>query len=403
MLDIYSSAFSEPLFIFLYLSSGLYLLLYLEKEKPVFFAMSAVVLGLIPLTRYAGIAMLASGSISFLLLTSGKTWHRIKKVTIFASISSLPLILWLIWVYIVTSHLTGTRTLGMNWGILTAEFQLFRGTFLDTVWKWIPFQSQTTLLKYKVRLILSSIGLIVIIVLSLLALRKKQKNIHDADQKSDVPVLVYFGLSSLTFLAFLIVSFLFILPTIAINNRMLLPLFVGLVMGLLGAFALWQSAWFMERKRLLQILPWLVVILCVYSYLPQVQKIAEDYHPGVGWTAFHWNSSAMIQAVRSLPTDTSVISNDWRILMLWTHRPIYGFWNTFPTNLPLQTTVYGTNPVDHVQSVFCNQGAALVIFNDFTAQYTANMGETAQDNVPGLFAGLSIYGTYPDGMIYYCH
>lgn len=55
-------------------------------------------------------------------------WQRIKKVTLFASISSLPAILWFIWVYIVTNHRVGGRNLGMEWGILTAKFQLFRIT-----------------------------------------------------------------------------------------------------------------------------------------------------------------------------------------------------------------------------------------------------------------------------------
>ena len=195
MLEMFSSSYSEPLFIILYLSSGLCLLLYLEKEKPVFFALSAVVLGLIPLTRYAGIAMLASGSISFFLLTSGKKWNRIKKVALFALICSLPAILWLIWVYIVTSHRVAGRNLGMNLRILRVEFQSFLSIFLEIIWKWIPLQSQTTLLQHQVRLVLSGIGLIVIIVLSFMALRKIQKNAHERNQKSDMPVLVYFGLS----------------------------------------------------------------------------------------------------------------------------------------------------------------------------------------------------------------
>jgi len=184
---------------------------------------------------------------------------------------------------------------------------------------------------------------------------------------------------------------------------MLLPLFVGVIMGLLGAFALWQTAWFRENRHLLQAIPWLVGILYVYWYIPQAREKIELYHPGEGLTAYHWNRSELIQAVRTLPADISVISNDWELLLLWTQRPIYGFWVTFPSDLPLQRTAYGTNPGDHVQSVFCDQGAALVIFNDFSSQIKDKMGETVQDKMPNLFAGLSIYGAYPDGTIYFCH
>jgi hypothetical protein len=168
MMEMFSSSYSEPLFVLLYLSGGLCLLFYLNKEKPALFALSVVVLGLIPFTRYAGIAMLASGSFSIFLLTSGKMWPRIKKATLFALIGSLPTLLWFIRVYFVNNHSVGGRDLGINWGILAVKFQLFRGTFMDTVWKWIPFQSSTTPLPYSVRFIIMGIGLITILVLSFL-------------------------------------------------------------------------------------------------------------------------------------------------------------------------------------------------------------------------------------------
>jgi hypothetical protein len=216
-------------------------------------------------------------------------------------------------------------------------------------------------------------------------------------------VLIYFGLSSLTYLAVLIVSYLFVLPTIAMDNRMLLPLFVGILMGFLGAYALWQTAWFKENRRIFQILPWLVGILCTYWYISQVQKIAELYHQGVGLTDYQWNRSKVIEAVRTLPTGTPVISNDWELVMLWTQRPVYSFWGTFPTGSPIQTASYGTNSDDQIQSVFCNQGAALVIFNDFSTQFNDNIGENAQNQISDLFSGLKVAGKYPDGKIYFCH
>jgi hypothetical protein len=274
---------------------------------------------------------------------------------------------------------------------------------MDIVWKWIPFQNPITKLSYSFRFVLMGVGLIIIIALSFLAGRKLHENAEISRQKSDALIFIYFGLSALTYVAVLIATYLFTLPTIDIDNRMLLPLFVGVVMGLLGAYALWQTAWFRENRRLLQAIPWLVGFLCVYWYIPQTRQIVELKHQDGGLTAYHWNRSEMIQAVRALPADTALISNDWELLLLWTQKPIYGFWVTFPTDLPLQRTAYGTNPGDPVQFVFCNQGAALVIFNDFPSQIKDKMGETAQDKLPNLFAGLSIYGAYPDGTIYFCH
>jgi hypothetical protein len=403
MLEMFSSTYSEPLFIFLSLLSGLCILFTLKNNNPIILIISALVTGLIPFTRYAGVAMLASGSICIYILTSGGNWSRIKKTTLFASISALPTILWFLWVYIVGNKSVGGRDVALTWETIGAKFQSFRATFMDTVWEWIPFQRSTTALPYNIRFIMLGIVLIAIIFLSYFARRYLSDHAREIDQKPDSLVLVYFGSSSLVYLAVLIVSYLFILPTIAIDDRMLLPLFVGILMGVLGAIALWQKAWFSESRHLIQILPWLVGIICVYWYVPQVQSMAKLYHQGVGLTDYHWNRSKLIQAVRALPTSTPVIANDWELVMLWTQRPVYGLWTTFPTGQPSQTSSYGANPGDQIQSVFCNQGAALVIFNDFPGQLKDNIGGNVQNLASGLFSGLTSGGDYPDGKIYYCH
>jgi hypothetical protein len=129
----------------------------------------------------------------------------------------------------------------------------------------------------------------------------------------------------------------------------------------------------------------------------------EFYHSGDGLTAYHWNSSPTIQVVRTLPSNQPLISNDWELLLLWTGRPIYGLWNTFPSEPPIQTSAYGANSVDRVQVIFCKQGAALVIFSDFESQYKDRVGGSSMDQLPNLFSGLTVYGKFSDGAIYLCH
>ena len=198
----------------------------------------------------------------------------------------------------------------------------------------------------------------------------------------------------------MILTYLFTHPTIDVDNRMLLPLFVGSVMSFYAAWAVWQAAWFKGKLRLLQALPWLIAVLCVAWYFPQTRDEVKFYHAGDGLTAYHWNRSDIIQAVRALPAGQAVISNDWELLELWTGRPIYGFWNTFPSKPPIQATAYGSVPGDPVQAVFCQQGAALVIVNDFPGQFQTQVGKAY--DYQSLFAGLPVYGTYADGKIYLC-
>jgi hypothetical protein len=402
---MFSSAYSEPLFILLFLSGGWSLLAYLQKEKTFLLLLSAVLIGMIPATRYAGIAMVLAGGGCVLLLSAGNSWARIKKAALFTSLAGLPIVLWLVWIYSSSAHSVGGRSLGMDWRRLSAQFQAFRGIFMDTVWKWVPFQSHEMLLRYRLRFILMGLGLAVVLTLVIMAgrrLRKVTEEIHN----SGMQIFVFFGLSSLIFVAVLVVTYLFTRPTIDVDNRMLLPLYVGSVMAFYAAFVLWQAAWFKGKLRLFRILPWLIAVVCVFWYFPQTFEKVDFYHAGdglnAGLTAYRWNKSGIIQAVRNLPVERPVISNDWELLQLWTGRPIYGFWNTFPATPPIQKTAYGTMVDDPVQSVFCQQGAVLVIFTDFPTQFQSHVGDTYLDQWPYLFADLSVYGTYPDGNIYLC-
>jgi hypothetical protein len=403
MIVMFSSSYSEPLFILLFLLAGLGLLQYQQKENKAAFYFLALVLGLIPFTRYSGIAILLSGIVSFIVLAPGKIQNRTMKIVQFISLSCLPTVLWLIWVYLAGNHNLGGRDVGADWVQLGTKFQSFRGLFMDIVWKWIPFQNPVTKLSYRLRFFMMGFGLLFMIILTFLAERKLHDSSRNNNPKSDLLIFFFFGLSSLAYIWVLIATYLFTLPTIDIDNRMLLPFFVSLALCLLGAFGIWQIAWFREKMRILQVIPWLVGVLCVYWYVPQIGEKIELYHPGIGLTAFHWDRSEIIQAVRSLPADIPVISNDWELLLLWTQRPIHGFWITFPSNLPIQTSAYGKNRGDVAQSIFCDQGAALVIFNDFSTQFTDRIGNNAHEMMVGLFADLSIQGTFPEGTIYFCN
>jgi hypothetical protein len=402
MVEMFSSAYSEPLFILLLLSGGLSLIAFLRNEKPFNFLSSVLLFALIPMTRYIGFALVIAAGVSIMLFSTGKARTRIKKAALFVSIASVPIFIWLLWVYSGSAHNLAGRSISVNPGDLGVRFQTFRGIFLDTVWKWIPFQSHKTLWRYSVRLVLTGLGLVVVLVLSLLAKRKLGNDSNAGIQESGLLILSFFGLSSLTGLVVLTCSYIFASPTLTMDNRMLLPFYVTGVMTLSGGFALWHCAWFRGRMQILQSIPCLMMVVCVIWYFPQTKEMISSLHPGVGYTAFRWDRAALIQAVRSLPPDKAVISDEWELLLLWTGRPIYNIWNTFPSTPPVHISMYGTDQHDSTQSLFCEQGAALVIFDDFATNFRIEVGEFYLDQVPHLFEGLSVFGDYPDGKIYLC-
>ena len=425
---MFSSAYSEPLFIFLILSGGWLLVAYLHKRRVPLLIASAVVIGLIPATRYAGIAMVGAGTLTVLLCTSGKLGLRIRKALVFGLISSLPVGVWLIWTYFSSAHSLGGRSIGLDWNGLAAQFKTFRGLFIDTIGRWVPFQNSRLALTYRLRFILAGAGLVGTLALSIVAILRLRKKEQTEADRSDLPIFSYFGLSAIFFVVVLLLTYLFTRPTIDIDNRMLLPFFVCSVMTLFGAFALWQAAWSPDGKvavlktggsrglqsvfrpvaatqgwkLVFQILAVLVAAACLAWYIPQAKNMVTFYHKGDGLTAYRWGQSTLMQAVSALPQAQPVISNDWQLLLLWTGRPIYGIWVSFPKTRPIQTTAYGTIASDPAQAVFCSKGAALVVLNDFSSQFQNLKGRLPGDDPENLFGGLKLYGKYSDGNIYLC-
>ena len=398
MVSMFSSAFSEPLFILLLLLSGFFLLAYLRTENLLRLFFAAVIVGFMPVTRYVGLALPLCGALTVLLFASGPWQRRLKSAAVFTLVAYLPTLCWFIWSYFASGHSIGELSLGINLETLVARFKTFNGLFIVIIHKWWPIYTN---FRYRTRIFILAAMAIAIAMLSLLAYRRMRKA-GEGDSKADLAVFAFFGLAAFAHLAVLMISYLFTSPTPDVNDRTLLPLYVGSVMSLLGALALWQAAWFRGRRRWLQVVPWLMAALCLYWYLPQARQTAAGYHLGDGLTAYHWNSSQTIQGVRTLPQGMPVISNDWELLMLWTDRPVRGLWNTFPVTSPVQIVRYGTKTTDVAQSIFCKQGAALVIFEDFPAQYREKVGEAYLPQLPALFEGLTVRGKYSDGTIYLC-
>jgi 4-amino-4-deoxy-L-arabinose transferase-like glycosyltransferase len=428
MLWMFSSAYSEPLFILLILSGGLCLMAFLHQERLSTLIASAILIGLIAATRYAGIAMVAAGSLSVLLLSSGRTRIRIRKAFLFGLLSSLPVLIWLVWIYFSSAHSLGGRSFGLTLNGLADHFQTFRGLFIDTIGRWVPFQSNKLAFTYRLRFLLSGIGLAGILALSTWSILRLHRKASLRPDRSDLPIFAFFGLSAFFFITVLLLTYLFTRPTIDIDNRMLLPFFVCCVMALYGAFALWQeastvdvklsliktvitkglksvfekTAWSNGWKIMFQTLAWLVAAACLVWYIPRARDMATFYHKGDGLTAYQWGNSKIIQAVNALPAEQPVISSNWQLVLLWTGRPVYGIWVSFPATLPIQSTSYGTLQSDPTQVVFCSKGGALVVFNDLKSQLPGKLVNVPVDRLQKLFDGLRVYGKYADGTIYLC-
>ena len=401
-LTMFSSSMSEPLFVFLFFLSGFSLVGYLRSDNYRWLFFSAVMTGLLPLTRYIGVAIAFAAAVSIPLFVPGTWKARIKKVALFGLIASLPIILWMVWVYFCVDHSLAGRGFQMDWDSLSNRFMEFRAVFLNTVWVWMPYGKYLISLRSRLRTILLALAVVGVAVVTLLAEQRARKRDLQAGSSGDLRIFAVFGFSSLAYVAALALTYLFTRPAPDIDDRMLLPVYMGVVMSMLGAFSSWRNAWLRNGKRWLMVIPWLVAAVFVYWYYPGSLWVAKYYHHGWGFTTYSWRYSETIQAVRELPSSMPVVSNNAALLLLWADRPAYEMMAKLPLDFIDQSSPYGSDETNEAQVAFRERGAALVIFDSqLREQLVQAFGEKGLERWESLFNGLVLDGQYADGTIYY--
>jgi hypothetical protein len=401
-LTMFSSSMSEPLFVFLFLLSGFSLVGYLRFDNYRWLVFSALATALLPLTRYIGVAIAFAAAVSILLFTPEPWKRRFKKAALFSLIACLPIILWMVWVYSSVDHSLAGRGFQTNWVSLSTRFMEFRAAFLNTVWVWLPYGKYLVSLRSRLRTMLLVLAAVVVAVITLLAERRACKRDLQAGSSGDLRIFGVFGLSSLAYVAALALSYLFTRPAPDIDDRMLLPLYAGIVMSMSAAFSGWRNAWFRNGKRWRMVIPLLMAAVFVYWYVPDSLWAVKYYHHGWGFTRYSWRNSETIQAVRDLPAGLPLVSNNAMSLLLWADRPAYDMLAKLPLDFADQSSLYGSDETDEVQVIFREQGAALVIFDSqLREQLVQGFGEKGRKRLDSLFDGLILGGQYTDGAIYF--
>jgi hypothetical protein len=401
-LTIFSSSMSEPLFVFLFLLCGFSLVGYLRSDTYRWLFFSAVVTGLLPLTRYIGVANAFAAVVSILLFASGAWKARFKKVALFGVVASLPIILWMVWVYFGVDRSLAGRGFQTDWDSLSTRFMELRAAFLNTVWVWMPYGNYLISLRSRLRTMLLMLAVVGVAVVTLLAEHRLRKRDLRAGISGDLQIFGVFGLSSLAYVAALALTYLFTRPAPDIDDRMLLPLYAGVVMSMLGAFSSWRNAWFRNRKRWLTIIPWLAAAVFVYWYYPDSLWVVKSYHHGRGFTTYSWRNSETIQAVRDLPAGVPVVSNNAVLLLLWADHPAYEMMAKLPLDFIDQSSPYGSDGTNEAVVAFRERGAALIIFDSqLREQLVQAFGEKGLARLDSLFNGLVLGGQYADGAIYF--
>jgi hypothetical protein len=218
---------------------------------------------------------------------------------------------------------------------------------------------------------------------------------------SSIRLAVLFGLFIVVYLLVLAVAQVFTFPPITLASRMLSPVHLAaliLVCGLAHlALVVGGSA-----RRLVWLAAAAGLLVLMSSYALRSALIAREYHrTGIGYNEISWRSSATVAALRQLPNNVPLISNEVTAIMYLAGRPAYALQEIYQTQpAPEPFLAYGEGQ-DPAQRVFREQNGALVLFSANLGSDFSMYGERAQQRLEALTRGLYPYFQGEDGAIYF--
>jgi len=396
LVEIYSGAMSEPLFIFTGLVGIFLILCFIKNERYILLISAALFSGLSLLTRYAGFAFIITG-IFALLVFNQKPWKkRITHSLIYGTISILPIIGWRIWLKVLS---ISSQQFGI--GVNPMElFTRFRLSVMEIIWSWLPFTSVLPQYSYNLARNLLLILLILMLILFALAAMMRHKNnqkLFDSNNGLMFAVLMFvFILAYLLILAF---SYIFTHPTPDLVARTLLPAHIAILLCFFSLLLFFIRAWSSIKPLIL--IPIILIIGVSISYVHDSVDIISNYHQsGFGYTSRSWRESETLHTIEKLPSDIPLISNESAAVLFYTGRPTYDISELINNAPQILTNRFGDDLTDPVQNEFRNNGAALVLFNTYNWQFYQLYGDQTAERMQNLTKGLYLYSQLKDGAIY---
>ncbi len=311
LLRVHATALSEPLFIFLSLLAFWMFDLYVERDAHWLWLVSCgVMVGLAYLTRYAGLALVATFLVALLILH--RTWR--KRLTA-AGIFLAGVLPWILGWAAVNELMGGTATnRDLVWHPVTAS-NLDMGVrtaaaFLMPVDAWrlallrVPF-----LFVFLIALALAG-------VLARLIIKTRGYLRGQADGVSKGVISFCNALYVFGYLGAILASMSLFDASTKFRDRILAPVYVSLLILVVLALV-----WVWRRRHAVAIaLGILVFGLFAYGQFAAVTELSKGAQ---GYASFKWYDSKAIAFLRQLPPTVMVYTNEPGAVYLYTGRGAY--------------------------------------------------------------------------------
>jgi 4-amino-4-deoxy-L-arabinose transferase-like glycosyltransferase len=386
MFSVHAVAMSEPLFIFLSLLAFWMFDLYFERDYHWLWMIACgTFVGMTYLTRYAGLALVATFVVALLILHTD--WKkRLVSTGIFLA-SMMPWVLgWSIRNRLVAGNATNRA---FAWHPLTAEnmdpgLRVFSEFFIPIEsWRREIFK-QTGIIEGMIAIVLGGV-LVWVIVTAWRYLSKPQQTRTGKEAKEVISFTT--GLYIFAYLAAIVASMLMFDAATKFRLRILAPVLVSLLI-LLVVFGIWLRS---RRREVVVVLTLLVLGVSMYKQSITFNTWARSE---LGYASFQWYDSKAMDYLNELPDDVVIYTNEPGAVYLYTGRGCYVLPDRFDSATALARTNFEEGVA--VMQADINRGKAVLALFDG--------GNNVLKDVPALTAGLylahksagdSVYTAYP--------
>lgn len=317
---VHTTAMSEPLYIFFTLAAFISFWHYFSYGNNKFLVLSAILTAFAYLTRYAGLALLATLLVSLFILHP--TWkQRLTSAGIFLA-GFIPFALaWSIRNRLLADNATN-RTLVYH--PITAEnVQLGIGNFAAFI---LPIDVwQRELIKIP-NLFAVLLGIVVIVLLVWALSKGLKKFFRPATEAPEVlsfiSTLYIFG-----YLASILSSMTLFDASTKFQLRIVAPVYVSLLIMLVYLiWDLWQKgatfSLFAHRASRFTLIVFTIFIF-IASFSGFTDSLTQLRKGGQGYASFQWFDSEAMKFLTELPEGTRIYSNETAPVYLYTNRPGY--------------------------------------------------------------------------------
>lgn len=309
LIEIHSWAMSEPLFLFLILTTTLCIVFYARRYSIGWLIAAGITAGLGGLARYVGVTLAGAGAL-FVLAAPRQTWRlRLGRTALFGGLALLPAVAFALRNWLVTGYPFGLRTPTAE---SPAAAWMVAAVGKMLIW-FIPGRlvHGRELALGAVVLVLSAVALV-----WLARARRWKVNQAAANLAASPVILVLAGVALLNLLLALVLSEVqgIIGQGDAFNDRYIVPIYLAaLILLVVSAAVFWQTGRRIARVGVVMVF---VFLAGTYAYraVDTVRSLALN---GAGFASARWHVSETIAYLNTRP-EVPLVSTGQYGVYFWT-------------------------------------------------------------------------------------